>query len=320
MSYDGEDEDPNPPPEPNEGPRNPPTQFYLDAALIFRRLELVGYQAPGVTLLVTDTTVSFFRRKNWLYAPERLVMCALKKALGKGFIEEVEGVKGQFRFRPLPKDQSDLLRHLTLRKAEAALVTDDRRLERAAWALDITTLGSDDLVQSMAATGGLQKDPDILRRAKFYRLATLLMGMCAVIVALGLAWIAVTFGDEALTAVWNSRAAIAWLAVPIGLGLVFWKTTEPMSYGLLEVVAGGATAHFAASEIKQTDQPSLALALPMLAGLYIVVRGVETLMRATRYSWVSTLLNEISHRRAIAWLFLRARFVTVLKGLPLPRR
>jgi rRNA-processing protein FCF1 len=193
--------------------------------------------------------------------------------------------------------------------AKICVVTVDRGLSRFLSSKGISSITGP---QFLFATHTATIDFDILGSAKksvskqrIYVAASFLLGLVASLV-----------GRLSLS---HYRSIVQWLSVPgtaaglvvIGVGLYWCRQHFRLSYGAFELFVGAIMSYSGVSMPSfDYSRISTATAVPVLSGLYVMVRGLDNLGRGTKGTSTSTaypsnqdryLEWSVSDRIAVSW-------------------
>ena len=222
---------------------------------------------------------------------------------GKDFVDLIEAAAQTKRLEILPRPVPQKLKHTVSRmnpgdesviqtalhylktKKDAILVTEDNKLKTVAEKYDILTADGTQMLkrlESMAAEDGsliatVRRAADaIARQTRRYFLQGLVIGVVTSSIVI-LTW---QFREEIVRLI--PRYGMLPIALVVGVALFIFRSRQRLGYGLVEVAIGiFATYYSQKADLSNPDS-----IVRVLAGLYIVVRGLDSIgkgIEGTRY-------------------------------------
>ena len=296
-----DDFDPNeePAPDPDLEPR-PKLRIYFAADVLFGRPEMLGMRVEGITFVVVDRVAAALENHALLDGPARIALNTLKQAISNGSVVTEPCTSGHFPLGKLSEDNTDLLRHLYPQRDHALLVSDDMQLIWAAGQVGIEAVTGARMAELLLERKAV-RDQAVADRSRYYALAVLVMAIPTASVLLGFSYLIAQYGPDFLKWTWERLNALVVLLTPVvGYGLLIWKVRKPLSYGSIEVLFGTAAIWLAVLKLQEAKDHTLATALAFGTGLYIVVRGLESIKKGSKKTSLWKLFAWFTPKDALA--------------------
>jgi rRNA-processing protein FCF1 len=240
-------------------------RYILDTGAIVRRPEILARRVSG-GLLVPQTVVEEIRRRVSRGVRADLP-ALLDRAIEAGTVVVPSSSRGTAELALACAGESDT--------ANVRVITTDRRLIRLLATQDVTSMSSDEFPSEQEA---IRVDADIERLAR--RIVSdqwrhLAVGFLIAAVATAVAIVTVLNHQLIF------HRTPPWLIPPLLLLLAtlffWWRGRHRFSYGLFEISIGLLIASQSVVVLPATYELSTAKSLQFIGGLYIMVRGFDSL-------------------------------------------